>query len=185
MGREWGGGVYKYLWIRIIDKRTSFCTDSRVADIGGIYIDIDPLDGTFKNIFLQRMHSWIIDRLIIARWYTIFRKPQNATRSVNKIGLSFIHFLFGNVLAYRLMNYIIGCKDFDKAYYARSMGYDSSREVIAKAVYGKPQKLKFRDIDFDAPADYDKYLKNFYGDYMTPLPENEREGHYDLMHVRI
>ena len=51
-------GLYKYLWMRIVDKRTSFCNKSRVADIGGIYIDIDPLDGTFENRVLQKMHSY-------------------------------------------------------------------------------------------------------------------------------
>ena len=91
-----------------------------------------------------------------------------------------MHCLFGNVLAYKTINFIIGCKDFDRARYVRSMGYDSSREVVEKKIYGKPQKLKFRDTEFCVPAEYDQYLKNFYGDYMIPLPENEREAHYDL-----
>lgn len=179
------GGLYKYLWIRIVDTRTSFSSASRVADIGGIYIDIDPLDGTFKNNFLQKMHSYITDKLITARWYTIFRKPEHTTTMINKIGLKFIHYIFGNVRAYRIINRIIGCKDYDRAHYVRSMGYASNKEVIAKDVYGDPIKIKFRDTEFNAPEQYDKYLKNFYGDYMTPPPENGREGHYDLDHVLL
>ncbi|MCR4681961.1 MAG: LicD family protein [Clostridiales bacterium] len=38
-------------------------------------------------------------------------------------------------------------------------------------------KLKFEDRLFTVPGNYDAYLTHFYGDYMTPPPENKRGGH--------
>ena len=41
---------------------------------------------------------------------------------------------------------------------------------------GEPALLQFEDALFPAPPLYDEYLKNAYGDYMTPPPENKRNG---------
>lgn len=171
--------------MRIVDKRTSFCEKSRLADVGGVYIDIDPLDGTFKNKICQKIHSWFVDRLIALRWYTIFRNPNMPKKRLNRLGLKLIHFIFGNVLAYRVIHFIIGLKAYDNSCYARSLGYSSSKEVLAKEIYGDPVKLKFRNVEFCAPSKYDEYLRNFYGDYMTPLPEDQRETHYNVESVTI
>lgn len=176
---------YKYLWMRIMDKRTSFCETSRLADVGGIYIDIDPLDGTFKNKICQKIHSWFIDRLVVLRWYTIFRKPKYAKKRLNRFGLKIIHLVFGNVFAYKMFHFVIGLKTYDNSCCVRSLGYSSSKEVLAKEIYEKPVMLKFRNVEFCAPRKYDEYLKNFYGDYMTPLPEHQREVHYNMEEVVI
>ncbi|MBQ9432750.1 MAG: LicD family protein [Synergistaceae bacterium] len=39
-------------------------------------------------------------------------------------------------------------------------------------------KMTFEGQEFDAPHDYDSFLRHFYGDYMTPPPEDERNTHY-------
>jgi len=44
--------------------------------------------------------------------------------------------------------------------------------------------LEFEGISVMVPRDHDTYLRNYYGDYMTPPPENERhphEGKIDLV----
>lgn len=38
-------------------------------------------------------------------------------------------------------------------------------------------KKRFENREFYVPKNYDAYLKHFYGDYMTPPPENCRTGH--------
>lgn len=38
-------------------------------------------------------------------------------------------------------------------------------------------EVKFENELFTIPAEYDRILTNFYGDYMTPPPLNERSGH--------
>lgn len=49
----------------------------------------------------------------------------------------------------------------------------------AKKILEKFTKIKFEDEYFNTFDDYDLYLKNVYGDYMTPPPENKRGGHTD------
>lgn len=38
--------------------------------------------------------------------------------------------------------------------------------------------LKFEGHDFDVPGDYDTFLRDFFGDYMTLPPEDKRQSHY-------
>lgn len=42
------------------------------------------------------------------------------------------------------------------------------------------QLIKFCDTMLYAPKEVDKWLNNYYGDYMTPPPESERTGHVTL-----
>ena len=41
-----------------------------------------------------------------------------------------------------------------------------------------PVMHAFEDREFRIPANYDMYLKSFYGEYMTPPPEGQRAGHH-------
>jgi lipopolysaccharide cholinephosphotransferase len=42
-------------------------------------------------------------------------------------------------------------------------------------------QVKFEDAYFNTYGDYKAYLSNMYGDYMTPPPKNERDGHVDTL----
>ena len=45
-----------------------------------------------------------------------------------------------------------------------------------KADMGEPFMSDFEDISMPIPHNYDKVLTEFYGDYMTPPPEDQRRG---------
>jgi lipopolysaccharide cholinephosphotransferase len=59
---------------------------------------------------------------------------------------------------------------------ATFMGAAKMKEIVPKEYYGKGTVYKFEDIDVKCPDKLD-YLVHFYGDYMTPPPENERNRH--------
>ncbi len=46
----------------------------------------------------------------------------------------------------------------------------------ASVFNGSASMLPFEDDIFSAPPDYDEYLRNAFGDYMTPPPEDKRGG---------
>lgn len=39
-------------------------------------------------------------------------------------------------------------------------------------------KIKFEGYEFEVPGDYDLFLREFFGDYMTLPPEDKRQTHY-------
>ena len=51
--------------------------------------------------------------------------------------------------------------------------------IQPQKILKKFTKIKFEDEYFNTFDDYDLYLKNLYGDYMTPPPKNKRGGHTD------
>jgi hypothetical protein len=52
------------------------------------------------------------------------------------------------------------------------------KDVFSKEWFGEGVMAKFEGEDFCIPADADAYLRALYGDYMTPPPENQRQGHH-------
>ena len=49
--------------------------------------------------------------------------------------------------------------------------------IFPKEVQGVGTEYNFEGIKVKGPDMYDKYLNHFYGDYMTPPSENERNRH--------
>ena len=52
------------------------------------------------------------------------------------------------------------------------------KEVVPKQWLEETVKLEFEGAVFCAPKEYDKYLRNVYGDYMQLPPENKRISHH-------
>ena len=48
---------------------------------------------------------------------------------------------------------------------------------MPKAVYGNGTKYKYEDIYVTGPDDYDRYLRCYYPNYMTPPPNELRNRH--------
>ena len=57
------------------------------------------------------------------------------------------------------------------------MGAYKFRELFPKEVYSTLSPYPFEDLTLLAPADYDRVLRQLYGDYMTPPPETEQNKH--------
>ena len=57
-------------------------------------------------------------------------------------------------------------------------GAYAHREMVPKTVWGSsPAMYTFEDVELPGPEDYDAFLSRFYGDYMTPPPEGNRDKH--------
>ena len=51
------------------------------------------------------------------------------------------------------------------------------KEVFSKEVFGNGALYEFEGMQLRGPQDYETYLTQLYGDYMTPPPISERGGH--------
>lgn len=68
----------------------------------------------------------------------------------------------------------------DKTDYWTIIWYSIGASAIQpKVLLNDYAKIKFEDDFFNSFRDYDLYLTNLYGDYMTPPPINNRGGHTD------
>lgn len=62
--------------------------------------------------------------------------------------------------------------------------YSYPGEVREMSWYGEEAALEFEGERFSAPCGWDALLTNMFGNYMTPPPESERQGHYKDMEER-
>lgn len=60
---------------------------------------------------------------------------------------------------------------------ATFMGAAKMKEILPKEVYGEGTDYMFEGIKVKGPDQADAYLSHFYGDYMTPPPEADRNRH--------
>ena len=58
-----------------------------------------------------------------------------------------------------------------------------TRECIPKSYFDHFIELNFAGHSFPAIADYDAYLRHYYGDYMQLPPENERLSYHTKNHI--
>ena len=52
------------------------------------------------------------------------------------------------------------------------------KEIVPASWYGEGTKVMFEGMELKAPAEYDKWLTQVYGDYMQLPPVEKRVGHH-------
>ncbi len=55
---------------------------------------------------------------------------------------------------------------------------EAEKWLFSADCFKESVQVNFNNVIFPAPVGYDKVLTQFYGDYMTPPPESERNGHH-------
>ncbi len=57
------------------------------------------------------------------------------------------------------------------------MGQYKFKEMFPKSYYGMGRQYQFEGMSLSGPENYDKVLKQMYGDYMKEPAESERNVH--------
>lgn len=146
----------------------------------GVEIDIFPLDGLPDDIAKANKHLNGQQRLLklnflITGVYSV--KGSNIIKTIVKSLLRFSGILYclpkSNRIAVKIeknaMKY-----DFTECNYAAYSADGVTKGLCSKSIFDSTVELEFEGEFFKAPERYHEYLKNMYGDYMTPPPPEER-----------
>ena len=63
--------------------------------------------------------------------------------------------------------------------------YGYNKETIKKEWLEELKEINFEGENLLAPVDSEGYLTYFYGDYMTPPPENARYNRHNIIEVYV
>lgn len=184
-------GEYAYYYARIEDctikvKRSLTARDVVIP----IWLDVFPLDGVPEGE--KAFQKW---KRKCERYRFLFAASQfeysfNVDKTKRKRNQAFVILTKKAIVktqVYHLINTEWAWKCLDKA--LKTSDYETSeriinycgawkyKEMFPKSVYGKGKLYQFEDLMLMGPEDYDTVLKQMYGDYMTPPPENERNHH--------
>ncbi len=156
----------------------------------GISIDVFPFDAVPDNAEEEAKHNkrtYFLRRLLLAKQnYNVCGKKEYVKRIVYA-GLKFISMFYSHdKLCEKLDN---ECKRYNKLNEkpARIVNiggaYGYKKETIMREWTDSTVELQFEDFTLSAPVEYKKYLEYFYGDYMTPPPEDKRYNRHGLNKV--
>lgn len=156
----------------------------------GISIDIFPFDAVPENAEEESKHNkrtYFLRRLLLAKQnYNVCGKKEYIKRIVYA-GLKFIALFYScEKICEKLDN---ECKRYNKPGEKPTRivniggAYGYKKETIMREWVDSTAELQFEDFTLSAPVGYKEYLEYFYGDYMTPPPEDKRYNRHGLNRV--
>ena len=174
--------------LRIYDTRTElsfgFSKDNRTL---GCWIDVFCLDGVESSMLRRKLH---FREMRIALDLSILCTTKFGRKRRNKWATVFQYALFPVLPIVRLIgheriddwvNRIASRIPYENSDYVGCIGGRAGyKETMLKDKMNPPILVEFEGNKIYAMANYDEYLTNLYGDYMTPPPENERVSRHEI-----
>lgn len=175
---------YPYMISRVSDGRYYLDVENE-KDYGlGAFVDIYPLDFISHNYYYSCLKGKIFG-LLSSLYFSSTRinapKFTKDIKSSIKLGTFFLSRMIGSKNIARLLRRVDLTSNFgQKGYYGclQWMTADSTRNVIDIEKIKGRVRVEFEGILVNAPSNAHQLLTEYYGDYMTLPPEDERVPHH-------
>jgi lipopolysaccharide cholinephosphotransferase len=172
---------------KIRDNNTTF-VEKFVAHLNinhGVYIDIFPLDGVPNNRFIRNINNLKITCLKLGMLghyidnTTGMRLPSRAIRYIIKA-------LYKPYKLHEKIDSIVEKHEYDQCDLVKNyFGIWGEKEIIPRKYFGIGCILTFENISVTAPIDYDKFLTNIFGNYMTLPPKEKKVSHHHTVLIDL
>ena len=149
----------------------------------GIYVDVFPFDNVPDNSFqaiMQRLSSTYYKHLLLnkCRYDYVNRSDRKKMLIVKFLKTLSIFYSYECIHK----RYLLTMTKYNSVETKRVIAFGGAnlykKELLKREWVEKLTPLLFEGESFLCPMDYDAYLTHFYGDYMTPPPDNIKyQGH--------
>lgn len=160
---------------KVIDSSTTLIERAHHSYVGGIYVDVFPIDGMTSNTFMQHIHfaRYSFYKKII---YLLCRDPYKHGHGPS----CWLPLLCRKL--FTLKGVLHRLLELQKKYAdnAQELVVDHDfgmRGIMSPSVYGNPQEVDFEGHVLCGVEQADQYLKKLYGDYMTIPPGDKQRQH--------
>lgn len=174
--------VYPLPFAKIQDASTTLIERFHLRYLGGIYIDVFPIDGAPE--------SWLKQKLHFARYeyykrvlYLLFRDPYKHGHGPSSWIPLLCRKLYSLAEVQRKIRSILTEYDYDKCRLVADYD-DGSKGVMEKSVPGTPTPYQFETTTALGVEHYDEYLTNKYGDYMT-IPDGNHQRQHNFHYLDL
>ena len=170
---------YPYAFARIQDVRTTYILRRQFDFVGGLPVDIFPLDGMTTN---KLKRKWHYTRLSITRklLYFCLIDPYKHGKGLHCLLTKTIRRCFKPSMLHRRLDNIMKEYDYKTSTLVADNDNKPSRGILPKEVYGEPMPTVFEGITLMTMANPDAYLRYCYGDYMK-IPKDYPPQNYRLL----
>ena len=154
----------------------------------GIYIDIFPFDNVPKEKIQQAFQdrsTYLLKRILLIRSnYEVWQDSARMKKLIYLI-LKMISCVFTTDQIKRILHNIMTAKNncMTKKVIAFGGAYGYKKETINKSWIEDLIEIDFESAKLSAPSNNVAYLTYFYGDYMTPPPEDKRFNRHSIVDV--
>ncbi len=157
--------MYPYQFARIQDRETTYILRRDFDFVGGVPVDVFPLDGMTGNALDRRIHYL---KYGIAKKLLYFStvNPYKHGYGVKSLFPLMMHKIVSQGWAHRKMNDIQQEYSYRVSSLIADHDNDPSRGILPKEVYGTPTPVEFEGHQLMGVQDPDRYLRYCYGDYM-------------------
>ena len=181
---------YGLTFAKILLKGTVLMEETTASNNAkkGIFVDIFPFDVAPLSEADRERHdkkTYFYKRLLLAkRNYNIAGKKEYVKRIVYFILKIMSAFFSREGLVKKLDNEITRYNNQNTGDIVNIGGaYGYKKETIKADWVRETVEIPFEDMTISAPVDYIKYLETFYGDYMTPPPEDKRYNRHSIKEI--
>lgn len=168
--------TYPLPFAKIQDASTTLIERFHLRYLGGVYIDVFPLDGVPSNSFARRIH-FMRHEFYKRALYFIYRDPYKHGHGASSWLPLLARKLFTPEYIQQHIHSLMTRHNYDES--ALVADYDDGlKGVFKRETFGTPVKLTFEGKQVCAPQEYIHYLTTKYGvDYMTPPPAPKQRQH--------
>ncbi len=176
--------TYPLPFAKIQDASTTLIERMHLKYLGGIYIDVFPLDGVPAGALARRWHfakHEYYKRVL----YFIFRDPYKHGHGPSSWLPLLARKLYTTAGVQRHIRRLMTKVDFDDSQLV--VDYDDGlRGVMDKSILGAPTPVLFEGVTVMGLEHADKYLSQKYGDYMTiPPGDHQRQHNFHLLDLNL
>lgn len=152
----------------------------------GVWIDIFPIDGISKKMVEPKKLAKKIRHLWVQVWLAFLPALRRKVRKETWFKDILLNIVAGLFYIFDIAHYrnkkierIVHKIPFAESVMAGNcFGFNMKKEAMDSNIFRSVIKVPFEDIEVNIMKDYDTYLHNIYGDYMTPPPPDKQVGHH-------
>lgn len=160
---------------KVVDSSTTLIERQHHRYVGGLYVDVFPLDTISASPVIQRIQTWQYS-LLKKCLYLLCRDPyKNGHGPSSWLPLILQHTTDTRTIIRHLLRLQQQWSDSESGLI---IDHDFRRRgIMPQSVYGTPRPIDFEGYTFCGVAQPHLYLTHLYGDYMTIPPVEQRHQH--------
>lgn len=181
---------YPYFYAKVFHQETTFVELEDPFYLGGVFVDVFPIDGLPSNRFLMNLHykRFYFWRKICK--YTTLKKMvcdgSRFKQTMQNVAHRLINALITNTFAISQCDRVAKKYLFDDCEYVANLcGAYGKKEITLKTNMDTYKEHVFEGYNLLIPEGYENILTKTYGDYMQLPPEEKRVSRHNHFYLNL